>query len=107
MATIRLAPMNPLDLQPEELEDLAQELRQAGYGVRVATEARWRLAVIPGHENRPGGLFPEEQKVGLSDELLAVARQTCEQTGRDAAVTTGPLRHKPRVDAGRPTRTIP
>ncbi len=76
-------------------------------GPRQSTEARWRLAVIPGHENRPGGLFPEEQKVGLSDELLAVARQTCEQTGRDAASTTGPLRHKPRVDAGRPTRTIP
>lgn len=30
------------------------------YAVRVIREARWRRAAIPGHENRPRGLFSEE-----------------------------------------------
>ncbi len=42
MSTVRLVPQNPLDLRPEELEDLAQDFREAGYEVEIDDEIRQR-----------------------------------------------------------------
>ncbi len=40
MPTIRLVPGNPLALLPEDLEDLSQELRNAGYEIEIDQENR-------------------------------------------------------------------
>ncbi len=42
MSVIRIAPANPLDLRPEDVEDLAEDLREAGYQVEIDAEIRQR-----------------------------------------------------------------